>query len=130
MTDGHYTPCPVRQTRCIKEAPHLGHSIALPSPIPHCHFNPFLNLIILHTIPKLTMALNGLAGAGQAKTAILASKGIYAPESKATIQMFGGIFGKSKDKKPSTTSPTTRRTEASAAEQEKENQAEQNGVSK
>jgi hypothetical protein len=55
------------------------------------------------------MALNGLAGAGQAKTSILASKGIYAPESKATIQMFGGIFGKSKDKKPSTTSPTTRR---------------------
>jgi hypothetical protein len=70
------------------------------------------------------MALNGLAGAGQAKTAILEAKGIYAPASKAQMQLFGGgIFGKSRDKKTPTVTPTTRRSDVMTAEQEKENQA-------
>lgn len=70
------------------------------------------------------MALHGLADAGQAKTAILESRGIYAPASKAQLQLFGGgIFGNGRDKKPPTTTPTKRRQDATAGEQEKENQA-------
>jgi hypothetical protein len=77
------------------------------------------------------MALNGLAGAGQAKTAILEAKGIYAPASKAQLQLFGGgIFGKGRDKKPPTTTPTIRRPDAMAVEQEKENQVGQSGGAK
>lgn len=80
------------------------------------------------------MALNGLTGAIEAKTAILESKGIYAPASKAQMQLFGGGifgFGKSKANKQSTaTTPTTRRTETNAGEKVKENQAGQNGGSK
>lgn len=72
-----------------------------------------------HSTPPLTMALNGLAGAGQAKSAILEAKGIYAPHSKAQTQMFGGIFGKSKDKRTTVASPTTRRTEQTGSEQDK-----------
>jgi hypothetical protein len=77
------------------------------------------------------MALNGLAGAGQAKTAILEAKGIYAPASKAQLQLFGGgIFGKGRDKKPPTTTPTIRRPDAMTGEQEKDNHAGKNGVAK
>jgi hypothetical protein len=64
------------------------------------------------------MALNGLAGAGQAKTAILEAKGIYAPASKASIQMFGGIFGKSN--KSNTSTPTSRKVDTHSGGQENE----------
>jgi len=76
------------------------------------------------------MALNGLADAGQAKTAILESRGIYAPASKAQLQLFGGgIFGNGRDKKPPTSTPTKRRQDATPG-QEKENQAGQSGGAK
>jgi hypothetical protein len=77
------------------------------------------------------MALNGLADAGQAKTAILESRGIYAPASKAQLQLFGGgIFGNGRDKKPPHTTPTIRRPDAMTGEQEKDNHAGTNGVAK
>jgi hypothetical protein len=90
-----------------------------------------LHLSTIISIPSNTMALNGLAGAGQAKTAILEAKGIYAPASKAQLQLFGGgIFGKVRDKKPPTTTPTTRRSDAMTGGQEKENQVGQSGGAK
>ena len=72
------------------------------------------------------MALNGLAGAGQAKTAILESKGIYEQHSKASIQMFGGIFGGKSNKKAPATRSTPRKVTPVSGEGNKENTA-QNG---
>jgi len=72
------------------------------------------------------MALNGLAGAGQAKTAILESKGIYEQSSKASIQMFGGIFGGKSNKKASATRSTPTKAIPEVDEGNKENTA-QNG---
>jgi len=77
------------------------------------------------------MELNALANAGQAETAILESRSIYAPASKAQMQLFGGgIFGKGRDRKPPTTIPTTRRSDAMNGEQEKESHAGMNGIAK
>ena len=77
------------------------------------------------------MELNGLANAGQAKSAILESRSIYAPASKAQLQLFGGgIFGKGRDNQARTISPITRRPETLTGEQEKENQAGQIGGTK
>jgi hypothetical protein len=44
------------------------------------------------------MSLNGLAGAGKAKTDILASKGIHEEPYHGEMNVFGGLFGKKKNK--------------------------------
>jgi len=44
------------------------------------------------------MSLNGLAGAGKAKTDILASKGIHEEPYHGEMDVFGGLFGKKKNK--------------------------------
>jgi hypothetical protein len=51
------------------------------------------------------MALNGLAGAGKAKTTILESKGIFEKPCTGEVQFLGGRFNKSKKKPTFTTVP-------------------------
>jgi hypothetical protein len=73
------------------------------------------------------MSLNGLAGAGKAKTAILESKGIYEQSSKASIQMFGGIFGGKSNKKTTTTRNIPTKTNPGSGEGNKENTVQDGG---
>lgn len=54
------------------------------------------------------MALNGLAGAGQSKTQILESKGIFEDKATGQIQILGGIFNRKKSNSGSST-PTTKK---------------------
>jgi hypothetical protein len=70
------------------------------------------------------MSLNGLAGAGKAKTAILESKGIYEQSSKASLQMFGGIFGGKSNKKATTTRTIPSKVNSASGEGNKENTAQ------
>lgn len=71
------------------------------------------------------MSLNGLAGAGQSKTAILESKGIFEEKPTGEFQFLGGIFNRKKpSSKPNSGSSSPKKPEiTSNAVKEKEREA-------